>query len=160
MFFYIHNVEWCQLLYFHPFWICKKNLKWRTYRIIFLKKIWNKFLDFSLQLNAPLFITWYQCVVTVGLCCLLSALSKAFPDHISFPSIKIDTQILKGVCIVKSTIYRSHLHVKLPDQSDISHYTFNDMCFIRPITKLLPEAVKAKGNSSAKLMHFAWETSQ
>lgn len=54
-------------------------------------------MNFSFQLNAPLFITWFQCVVTVGLCCILSALSKAFPNQISFPSIVIDTQILKGV---------------------------------------------------------------
>ncbi|XP_043289068.1 GDP-fucose transporter 1 [Venturia canescens] len=40
----------------------------------------------SSDLNAPLFVTWFQCVVTVTICVLLSSLAKFFPGSVSFPN--------------------------------------------------------------------------
>lgn len=59
----------------------------------------NKYLLSSpdLKLNAPLFITWYQCVVTVILCLILRALAMAFPNTISFPSTEIDFKLSRSV---------------------------------------------------------------
>ncbi|VDO06092.1 unnamed protein product [Haemonchus placei] len=59
----------------------------------------NKYLLSSsdLQLNAPLFVTWYQCVVTVGLCFLLSFLSKSLPHVITFPRMTLDAKISREV---------------------------------------------------------------
>merc|ERR1712038_92562 len=55
----------------------------------------NKYLlsDPDLKLDAPLFITWYQCIVTVLLCALLSVLAKTFPSSITFPEFKVDPKI-------------------------------------------------------------------
>ncbi|KAK6010927.1 hypothetical protein OSTOST_24002, partial [Ostertagia ostertagi] len=66
------------------YWVCSIGL-------VFL----NKYLLSSndLQLNAPLFITWFQCVVTVGLCFSLSFLSKNFPHTITFPRMTLDAKI-------------------------------------------------------------------
>uniref|UniRef100_A0A9J2P2R9 Sugar phosphate transporter domain-containing protein n=1 Tax=Ascaris lumbricoides TaxID=6252 RepID=A0A9J2P2R9_ASCLU len=48
-------------------------------------------------LNAPLFITWYQCLVTVVLCYTCSYLSRIFPSRFSFPSIAFDHRISREV---------------------------------------------------------------
>uniref|UniRef100_F1L4R9 GDP-fucose transporter n=2 Tax=Ascaris suum TaxID=6253 RepID=F1L4R9_ASCSU len=66
------------------YWICSIGL-------VFL----NKYLLSSenLKLNAPLFITWYQCLVTVVLCYTCSYLSRIFPSRFSFPSIAFDHRI-------------------------------------------------------------------
>ena len=47
----------------------------------------NKLLLSSneIHLNAPLFITWSQCLVSVGICLLLKYLSKILPDYFYFP---------------------------------------------------------------------------
>lgn len=47
----------------------------------------NKILlsDKSIRLDAPLFITWFQCVVSSFLCLFLSIVGKYFPDTIRFP---------------------------------------------------------------------------
>ncbi|KAK3101333.1 hypothetical protein FSP39_002767 [Pinctada imbricata] len=76
----------------------------------------NKYLLSSpdLKLEAPLFITWYQCVVTVLLCVLLKVLSTIFPNQISFPSIMLDKDVLKGV-LPLSIVF-------------VSMITFNNMC--------------------------------
>ncbi|XP_052246391.1 GDP-fucose transporter 1-like isoform X1 [Dreissena polymorpha] len=57
----------------------------------------NKYLLSSkdLKLDAPLFVTWYQCVVTVLFCFLLSFLSKVFPGYISFPSMRVDPKLCR-----------------------------------------------------------------
>ncbi|XP_071171932.1 GDP-fucose transporter 1-like [Mytilus edulis] len=58
----------------------------------------NKYLLSSedLKLNAPLFITWYQCVVTVGICLGLSYISKLFPNHVTFPQVDFDLKICRA----------------------------------------------------------------
>uniref|UniRef100_F1L5M2 GDP-fucose transporter n=1 Tax=Ascaris suum TaxID=6253 RepID=F1L5M2_ASCSU len=70
------------------YWICSIGL-------VFL----NKYLLSSenLKLNAPLFITWYQCLVTVVLCYTCSYLSRIFPSRFSFPSIAFDHRISREV---------------------------------------------------------------
>ncbi|CAB3381642.1 Hypothetical predicted protein [Cloeon dipterum] len=39
----------------------------------------------TVDLKAPLFITWFQCVVSTFICFVLSSLSKIFPQHVTFP---------------------------------------------------------------------------
>lgn len=57
----------------------------------------NKYLLSSkeLKLNAPLFVTWYQCVVTVLMCALLSFISSLFPSKVSFPPFKIEPKLCR-----------------------------------------------------------------
>ncbi|CAD6185341.1 unnamed protein product [Caenorhabditis auriculariae] len=59
----------------------------------------NKYLLSSdeLKLDAPLFVTWYQCLVTVFLCLGLSFLSQTFPKAISFPQMSFDQKISREV---------------------------------------------------------------
>ncbi|XP_076343229.1 GDP-fucose transporter 1-like [Tachypleus tridentatus] len=45
------------------------------------------------KLDVPVFVTFYQCLVTVGLCLLLSGLSRVIP----FPNIKVKLAIMKEV---------------------------------------------------------------
>lgn len=45
----------------------------------------NKTLLSSLNLNAPLFVTWSQCVISTIICILLSVTSDIFPKIINFP---------------------------------------------------------------------------
>lgn len=58
----------------------------------------------SSDLNAPLFITWFQCITTVFICLFLKFLSNIFPQHFSFPegspfsyqiAIKVRAKIFK-----------------------------------------------------------------
>jgi len=76
----------------------------------------NKYLLSSpdLKLDAPLFVTWYQCVVTVALCAILSLLSKKFPAYIKFPSFSIDLKIARDI-ISLSVIF-------------VGMITFNNLC--------------------------------
>ncbi|VDN59039.1 unnamed protein product [Dracunculus medinensis] len=59
----------------------------------------NKYLLSSenLQLDAPLFITWFQCVVTVLLCFGCSYISNLFPAFLKFPSMFFDYRISREV---------------------------------------------------------------
>ncbi|XP_033746738.1 GDP-fucose transporter 1-like [Pecten maximus] len=59
----------------------------------------NKYLLSSpdLKLNAPMFVTWYQCVVTAILCIILRFLAKLFPNSFSFPSTEIDLKLSRSV---------------------------------------------------------------
>ncbi|CAF1253912.1 unnamed protein product [Rotaria sordida] len=59
----------------------------------------NKYLLSSndVKLDAPLFITWYQCVVTVGICALLGSLNKHITIFSKFPTFKIDLKIARDV---------------------------------------------------------------
>lgn len=52
----------------------------------------NKYLlnGDSLQLDAPMFVTWFQCVVTVVICILLRILSIHMPHYVSFPSVSLN----------------------------------------------------------------------
>jgi len=61
----------------------------------------NKYLLSSddLKLNAPLFITWWQCVVAVGTCWVLGWLSENIPDTFGglFPKFQINLDIAKSI---------------------------------------------------------------
>lgn len=59
----------------------------------------NKYLLSSpdLKFDAPLFITWYQCVVSVLICVVCSFISKYRPDIIQFPSYHVDLKISRDV---------------------------------------------------------------
>ena len=56
----------------------------------------NTFIIY-LKFDAPIFVTWYQCVVTVVFCFLLDSLSILFPKYISYQEFKIDPKICKDV---------------------------------------------------------------
>lgn len=53
----------------------------------------NNYLLESKDLDAPLFITFFQCVVSVGLCCITSLVSSLRPGFVDFPSIKVDIKV-------------------------------------------------------------------
>ncbi|XP_076447497.1 GDP-fucose transporter 1-like isoform X2 [Babylonia areolata] len=76
----------------------------------------NKYLLSSddLKLNAPLFVTWFQCVVTVILCILMSFLSQFMPNLISFPPAKLDLRLCRAT-LPLSVIF-------------VAMITFNNMC--------------------------------
>ncbi|XP_033109614.1 GDP-fucose transporter 1-like [Anneissia japonica] len=59
----------------------------------------NKYLLSSedLKLSAPIFVTCYQCIVTVLLCVLLSILGHIFPGVIEFPKLKFDYRVTREV---------------------------------------------------------------
>ena len=54
-------------------------------------------LSGSEKLEAPLFVTFYQCVVTVAACYAIRAAARMFPDRLSFPSLHLDMNIIKQV---------------------------------------------------------------
>ncbi|XP_046380436.1 GDP-fucose transporter 1-like [Haliotis rufescens] len=58
----------------------------------------NKYLLSSkdLKLDAPLFVTWFQCVVTVLLCALLSVFGQIFPGKVNFPPFVIDLKLCRA----------------------------------------------------------------
>lgn len=77
----------------------------------------NKFLldSPSLKLDAPLFVTFYQCLVTVLLCKALSLLALVLPaDMAEFPSVRFDLKILRSV-LPLSLVF-------------IGMITFNNLC--------------------------------
>jgi len=49
------------------------------------------------KLDAPMFITWFQCVVTVAICVGMATVSKLLPKYNTFPSIVIDTSLMLKV---------------------------------------------------------------
>jgi len=59
----------------------------------------NKYLLSSdeLKLDAPLFVTFYQCLCSVFLCLLCAAISKRFPGLVSFPDMSIDQKLSREV---------------------------------------------------------------
>ncbi|KAK0400051.1 hypothetical protein QR680_003327 [Steinernema hermaphroditum] len=70
------------------YWICSIGL-------VFV----NKYLLSSsdLKLDAPLFVTWYQCVCTVALCLLCAYAGKALPSAVSFPEMTFDYRLSREV---------------------------------------------------------------
>ena len=62
--------------------------------LVFVNK---SLLSGSTKLDAPLFVTFYQCVVTVAACYAIRATARMFPDRISFPSLELDINIIKQV---------------------------------------------------------------
>ncbi|XP_061133189.1 GDP-fucose transporter 1 isoform X1 [Syngnathus typhle] len=73
----------------------------------------NHLLD-NRDLDAPLFVTFFQCVVTVGLCCVMQLLSSVWPSLIDFPSVKFDIKTSREV-LPLSVVF-------------ISMITFNNLC--------------------------------
>ncbi|KAK3561846.1 hypothetical protein QTP86_017494, partial [Hemibagrus guttatus] len=53
----------------------------------------NNYLLDSKDLDAPLFVTFFQCVVSVGLCWIMSLMSNLKPGYVDFPSIKLDMKV-------------------------------------------------------------------
>ncbi|XP_053305071.1 GDP-fucose transporter 1 isoform X2 [Spea bombifrons] len=77
----------------------------------------NKYLldSPSLKLDAPLFVTFYQCLVTVLLCKGLSLLSHVIPPSVmEFPSVRFDLKVLRSV-LPLSVVF-------------IGMITFNNLC--------------------------------
>uniref|UniRef100_A0A8C1TBY7 Solute carrier family 35 member C1 n=1 Tax=Cyprinus carpio TaxID=7962 RepID=A0A8C1TBY7_CYPCA len=57
----------------------------------------NNYLLDSKELDAPVFITFFQCVVSVGLCWVLNFLSKLCPGFVDFPSLKFNLRVSREV---------------------------------------------------------------
>ncbi|XP_038061320.1 GDP-fucose transporter 1-like [Patiria miniata] len=59
----------------------------------------NKYLLSSqdLKLDAPLFVTFFQCSVTVMICVVLGILGTVAPSIVSFPALKFDYKITREV---------------------------------------------------------------
>ena len=57
----------------------------------------NKSLLSGSLSDAPLFVTWYQCVVTVLGCYVLRQAARYLPGKISFPELDLDVNIMKEV---------------------------------------------------------------
>lgn len=53
----------------------------------------NSHLLDSKELDAPLFVTFFQCVVSVGLCWIMNLVSSLKPGCVDFPSMKVDTKV-------------------------------------------------------------------
>ena len=62
--------------------------------LVFVNK---SLLSGSTKLEAPLFVTFYQCVVTVAACYAIRTAARMFPERISFPSLELDVNIIKQV---------------------------------------------------------------
>lgn len=74
----------------------------------------NSYLLDNKDLEAPLFVTFFQCLVTVLLCCFMQLLAKAFPWLIDFPPVKFDLKTSREV-LPLSVVF-------------ISMITFNNLC--------------------------------
>ncbi|XP_026176369.1 GDP-fucose transporter 1 [Mastacembelus armatus] len=74
----------------------------------------NNYLLDNRDLDAPLFVTFYQCVVTVGLCWLMQLLSRLCPGIIDFPSVRFDVKTSREV-LPLSIVF-------------IGMITFNNLC--------------------------------
>ncbi|XP_071345527.1 GDP-fucose transporter 1 [Trachinotus anak] len=74
----------------------------------------NNYLLDNRDLDAPLFVTFYQCVVTVGLCWLMQLLAKLCPGLIDFPTVRFDMKTSREV-LPLSVVF-------------ISMITFNNLC--------------------------------
>lgn len=57
----------------------------------------NNYLLDNSDLDAPLFVTFYQCLVTVGLCWVMQLLSRLCPGLIDFPSVRFDLKTSREV---------------------------------------------------------------
>ncbi|XP_029001078.1 GDP-fucose transporter 1 [Betta splendens] len=66
------------------------------------------------ELDAPLFVTFFQCAVTVGLCWLMQLLAGLCPGLVDFPSVRLDLKTCREV-LPLSVVF-------------ISMITFNNLC--------------------------------
>jgi GDP-fucose transporter C1 len=62
--------------------------------LVFINK---SLLSGSEKLDGPLFVTCYQCIVTVAACYAIWTALRIFPDRISFPILQLDIQVIKQV---------------------------------------------------------------
>ncbi|XP_036282335.1 GDP-fucose transporter 1 isoform X1 [Pipistrellus kuhlii] len=76
----------------------------------------NKYLldSPSLQLDTPIFVTFYQCLVTALLCKGLSTLSACCPGAMEFPALRLDLRVARSV-LPLSVVF-------------ICMITFNNLC--------------------------------
>lgn len=67
----------------HVIFLLGKNFRVVSIVTVFVNKalLSGKEVD----LDAPLFVTWFQCIVSTAICFTMSRLSKMFPNHITFP---------------------------------------------------------------------------
>jgi len=69
-----------------------------SYWIVSISMVFlNKYLLSGIDLNAPIFITWSQCIVAIGVCYVFGLLSKHIPNIFGeiFPIFHIDLDIAK-----------------------------------------------------------------
>ncbi|KAJ8247807.1 hypothetical protein GJAV_G00250740 [Gymnothorax javanicus] len=66
------------------------------------------------ELDAPLFVTFFQCLVTVALCWCMCLLSRFCPSCVDFPSVKFDIKVSREV-LPLSIVF-------------IGMITFNNLC--------------------------------
>lgn len=74
----------------------------------------NNYLLDDKELDAPLFVTFYQCAVTVGLCWIMQLLSGVCPGLVDFPSVRFDVKTSREV-LPLSVVF-------------IGMITFNNLC--------------------------------
>lgn len=74
----------------------------------------NNYLLDNKDLDAPLFITFFQCLISVGLCRIMYFLSSLFPGKIDFPSMRFDLKVSREV-LPLSVVF-------------IGMITFNNLC--------------------------------
>jgi len=76
----------------------------------------NKYLLSSddVKLNAPMFITWFQCLVTVLLCFALSIIGQLYPGLVNFPAVKLEAKLMRAT-LPLSIVF-------------VAMITFNNLC--------------------------------
>ncbi|XP_011485845.1 GDP-fucose transporter 1 [Oryzias latipes] len=74
----------------------------------------NSYLLDNKDLNAPLFVTFYQCLVSVGLCGLMQLLSMIKPDFVNVPAVNFQLKTSREV-LPLSIVF-------------IGMITFNNLC--------------------------------
>lgn len=79
--------------------------------LVFVNK---SLLSGSTKLEAPLFVTFFQCVVTVAACYVIKFVSNRMPDKVSFPDLTLRVNIMKQV-LPLSIIF-------------VGMITFNNLC--------------------------------
>lgn len=87
------------------YWICSIGL-------VFINK--HLLSSPDIELDAPLFITWYQCLVSLILCFTADLLSQTFPRLITFPRMAVDLKLCKAV-LPLSLVF-------------VAMITFNNLC--------------------------------
>ena len=53
--------------------------------------------DAARSVDAPMFVTWFQCVVTVGICVVLSLGSKLVPRLGKLPDLEFNYRVMMQV---------------------------------------------------------------
>ncbi|XP_023714641.1 GDP-fucose transporter 1 isoform X1 [Cryptotermes secundus] len=74
----------------------------------------------TVSLDAPLFVTWYQCVVSATICFILSMLTKLFPHTFTFPEgspfrCSVAVKVLPLSVLFTGTIAFNNLSLKYVD---------------------------------------------